>query len=250
MKIFILMQDEPFYLFDEIKKLVAKKSIKIVGVVVLSQRLPNDSLWRLINRYLNIFGLLGFLKLGFKTLYLKLIKQRSLGAYFKEVGIPIISGDNINHPKFLEEVKNLQPDLLVSIACPQKIRDSLLEIPKLGAINLHGGYLPDFPGVFTPFWNLMSGNLEAGCTVHWVNSDIDSGEIITRIKFPISNQMSIMDIYSRISKHGISLLCETLDKIEFGHYEKIPNQHQINSYNSFPSKADRKLFRQKGFRSI
>jgi methionyl-tRNA formyltransferase len=250
MNLLLLMQDEPFYLYDEMHHLINKKNIKIIGVSILPQKLPNDSLFKFLNRYVNVFGFLGLIKLAWKVILQKYIKRKSLINLFRQKNIRIIDGADINHKKFIAQVKLLNPDLIVSIACPQKIRFQLLQLPKYGSINLHGGYLPDFPGVFTPFWNLLSGSGQAGCTVHWVSNEIDAGKIIIRKKFSINKKMSIMEIYSLISKHGISILCKALDKIHSGTGDFILNRQHSEHYNSFPTKADRKLFKKMGFKSI
>ncbi|MBT8582098.1 hypothetical protein G6653_04835 [Polynucleobacter paneuropaeus] len=250
MKILLIIQDDPFYLYDDIQILIDNKDIEIKGVAVLDQKLPSDSYFKLITRYLNIFGTIGTIKLTRKAIYLKYIKKRIIDNIFKKNNIKVLKPKNINNYLFIEEVNNLNIDLIISIACPQKISNGLLKCAKKGGINLHGGYLPDFPGVFTPFWNLLNESEQAGCTVHWINEQFDSGVIVDRIKFKINPKMSIMDIYSEISKNGMNLLSKSIKKIISNNYEPIANDYKKTSYNSFPTKYDRKLFKSKGCRAI
>jgi folate-dependent phosphoribosylglycinamide formyltransferase PurN len=247
-KIFLILQDEPFYLFDELKLLIQEN--EIVGATVLSQWLPADSISKLVRRYIFIFGIIGFLKLCFKTAYLKFFKMRNIETLFQRSGVTVFKTDNINSTDYVDRVLAETPDLIVSIACPQKLKSELLSTSRLGAINLHGGYLPDFPGVFTPFWNLLKGSNEAGCTVHWIDDTIDGGDIIERTKFSINGGMTIMQIYGLISSHGTKLLIDSIRLIEQNAAPRLPNLRAQGSYNSFPNASDSRDFRRKGLKAI
>ncbi len=247
-RVILILQDDPLFLYDDIDYLI--RNLNIVGFTVLGQKLPNDSISKLIERYVNIFGCFGFFRLALNVFFNKYIKRRLLVNKFNEWGIANYPTSDLNSSIYINSVKALEPDLLISIACPQKIRDELLAVPKIGSINLHGGYLPDFPGVFTPFWNLLKGSNYAGCTVHWMNCAIDSGDIILRKKFHIDGSMSILDIYSEISKIGIPLVVEAIDLLERKQINLIPNQSAEGCYNTFPTRRDGKLFRAKGFKAI
>lgn len=248
MRVFLITQDEPFYLYDDIKPLLAEGIV--VGATVLSQKLPTDSVFKLADRYLNIFGIIGFLKLGLKTVYYKFALQRDLVQQFKVKNIPVIDTQSINDASYIDRVRELRPDYIVSIACPQKLRAEILKVPTQGAINLHGGYLPDFPGVFTPFWNLVKESTHAGCTVHWMNAEIDGGDIIARDRFEIKKGQTMMDLYREISARGVRLLMSALKRLAEGTAERIPNPKVDGAYNSFPSKEDLRNFKKLGHRAI
>lgn len=248
MRIFLLLQDDPFFLPDTLGTLLDRHNV--VGATVLGQKLPHDHWLSYCARYVNVFGFWGLLRLSVWGLWRKYVLGKNLGKHLKARGIPLLTTKNINSVEFCDTLRNIQPDLLVSIACPQKLHADLLGLPLKGAINLHGGYLPDFPGVFTPFWNLLKGADQAGCTVHWMNNHIDGGEIIGRAAFPIHSGMSIYSIYEEISRLGIPLLAEALKDIERGAVVALPNPHAANAYHSFPTRRDRLEFVAKGLRVI
>lgn len=248
MRIFLILQDDPFYLYGEID--IILKKYDVVGVTVLGQRLPADSFCVMVRRYINVFGLLGFFKLGIKFFYKKFICGKNLKKKLISLGIDCIDTDCVNQKNYISKIQHYRPDLLVSIACPQKFGGDLLSVPKIGAINLHGGYLPDFPGVFTPFWNLYYGSTYGGCSVHWMSDSIDGGKIILRDKFEIINTMTIMEIYKSISKVGIKLLARAIELIQTNDYVNIPNHGFAENYNTFPTKKDGEVFRKKGLRAI
>lgn len=248
MRIYLILQDDPFYLYGDIDLILNK--YEVVGVTVLGQRLPADSFYVMVRRYINVFGLIGFFKLGVLFVYKKFICSRDLKKKLISCGIDCIDTDYVNRKDYVSKIQEYRPDLLVSIACPQKVGSGLLSVPKIGAINLHGGYLPDFPGVFTPFWNLYYGSAYGGCSVHWMNDSIDGGEIILRNKFEIKNTMTIMDVYKTISSIGVKLLASSIDLIQANKCMNIPNSGFAENYNTFPTKKEGKIFRKRGLRAI
>src|SRR5262249_43152347 len=96
----------------------------------------------------------------------------------RRAGIPCTRVPKVNAPEFLDRLRALDVELIVSIACPQKIGAELLALPKHGAINLHGSLLPRFQGMLPSFWVLARGETTTGVTVHWMNEAIDHGDIL------------------------------------------------------------------------
>jgi len=248
MKIGLLIQDENFYLYKYLHQLL--ESQNIVMASILSQKLPSESWSKTLNRYYTLFGPFTFCQLFLKTAYRKLLKKGDLKVLLEEYKVPLVPTENVNNPHYIEKISNLGLDLLVSIASPQILKPELLSIPKQGAINLHGGYLPDFPGVFTPFWNLLEGSKEAGCTIHYMEAGVDSGPIIKQCQFPIEPHDSMFSLYEKIVSHGIPLLLQSLDLIKKGEASMIENTTTFKNYHSFPTKQEAQSFRNQGFRYL
>ena len=83
---------------------------------------------------------------------------------------------DIHSEKTLSAVKAFEPTLGLSLAAPI-LRRSLFSIPDLGTINLHKGKVPDYRGMPPAFWELWNDEPSVGCTVHWVDDKLDSGNI-------------------------------------------------------------------------
>lgn len=244
MNIFLLIQDEPFHLYKYLPELIKRHNV--VGVTLLSQKLPSDTWLKTIAKYYTLFGCINFLRLSVLTVFRNLSGLGSLNKLVKKYNIPVIPTVSINNENYIKKVADYQPDLLISIACPQILKKKLITIPAKGALNLHGGYLPDFPGVFTPFWNLLKDSEFAGCTVHFINENIDAGPILKRIKFRIEKNDTVQSLYDKISRYGISLLIEAIDDIENQKTELLENKFNTNNYSSFPTEEQVKQFRKKG----
>jgi folate-dependent phosphoribosylglycinamide formyltransferase PurN len=245
MRILVLVQDEPFFLKRHLPFFLKKNNV--IAVVLLSQRLPNESYLKYICRYFKLLGFFDFVKMALIVIF-KNFFEKDLESKLKKLGIPVYKKININSPEFVDTLKSLKPNLGISIASPQIISNDILNFFDHGFINLHGGYLPDFPGVFTPFWNLLKNSTHAGCTVHEVCSKIDGGRIINRLKFPIGRDDSMMKIYEEITRKGIELLEISINQIENNNIKYIKNKYSKDNYNTFPTFRDGKHFRDKGLK--
>lgn len=246
MRVFLLVQDDPFFLPRYLPALL--KHVEAVGASVLGQKLPTDSITGVVKRYARLMGFRGLFTLAIMGFYRKAIQGFSLRRLLRKNNVPLIRAGDINAESFVASVRKLNPDLIVSIACPQKIRKELLSSAPRGGINLHGGYLPDFPGVFTPFWNLLEGADQAGCTVHWITERIDGGPILGRKTISIEPGDTIFRLYEKIAREGIDLLVAILKRLSIGDLEPIPNEAKTMRYHSFPSRQDMREFRTKGLK--
>jgi len=98
----------------------------------------------------------------------------------KEVGIPVLSTTNINDPIFLERLRNLKIDLVINMRTRSIFRQPLLELPRLGCINIHHGLLPDYRGTLCDL-RALHENREAGFSIHQMIAKVDQGKIIKRV---------------------------------------------------------------------
>ena len=94
----------------------------------------------------------------------------------KKNRIPFRVITNSNDPAYVQHIRELQPDLIISYSAPQVIRDELLGVPKYGVINVHGALLPDYRGLLPSFWYLYKDEKLGGATVHYMSAKIDDGD--------------------------------------------------------------------------
>ena len=98
-------------------------------------------------------------------------------ALAKKHDIPLHFFDNPNSPDFLEFVKNHQTDLLINARTRFIYKSKILKLPRLGAINIHHGLLPEFRGTMCDLWALYN-NRPTGFSIHVMEKKIDNGGII------------------------------------------------------------------------
>jgi folate-dependent phosphoribosylglycinamide formyltransferase PurN len=118
--------------------------------------------------------------------------------------IPLVEVDSFESTETLTKIRKLAPDLAIH-AGAGILRKELLSIPKLGTLNAHMGILPHFRGMNVAEWSRLLGAV-VGCTVHLIDTDIDTGAIICRMPVPVHNVTSIAELREAVDKAQISLL--------------------------------------------
>ena len=165
--------------------------------------------------------------------------------------IPLERVPKVNAPAFVASLRERQVELLVSVACPQVCKRELLAVASQGAINIHGALLPDYQGLLPSFWVLANGEAHGGVTVHYMDEQLDHGDIIAQRQVPIEARDTVHSLVKR-SKIGIGkhLLVEAIEKIERGEVERRKMDAGKARYFSFPDAEAVKRFRARGRRFI
>lgn len=125
--------------------------------------------------------------------------------------------DRLNLPLVdLESVKDLQPDLGISVRFHQILRKRHLEAFSLGVVNLHGAPLPEMRGSMCDAAALLEGRTSFGTSIHWMDEGIDEGDILAVEHFPIAPTDTVFDLFQRANSRGLELLKTHLDDILSG----------------------------------
>ncbi len=101
-------------------------------------------------------------------------------------GIPVFTPDSVNTPEWIEKIRELKPDLLLSVYYRNMIGQAILDIPPLGAFNMHGSLLPKYRGRAPINWAVLHGEPRIGMTLHRMVKRADAGEIIDQEGVEIS----------------------------------------------------------------
>lgn len=147
------------------------------------------------------------------------VKARAL-----ELDLPVIEVEDLRAPDFYRELKALQADLFVVVAF-RILPPELLELPARGAINLHASLLPKYRGAAPIHWAVMQGERQTGCTVFFLDKQVDAGQIIARRATDIGRNETTGDLYNRLKEIGSVLLADVVDDIERGDYETCRQNH-------------------------
>lgn len=116
----------------------------------------------------------------------------------EQYSIPVELSENINSPDFIDTVKKYNADLFVSMSFNQIFRDEIRNLPKQKTINCHAGKLPFYRGRNILNWALINDEKEFGITVHYMDSGIDTGDIILQETYPITD----LDDYGTLLKRA------------------------------------------------
>ena len=127
-----------------------------------------------------------------------------------------------NNIEFIEEIKSLQPDAICVVAYGKILPKEILEIAKFGCINVHGSLLPQYRGAAPIQWAVLNGDKTTGITTMYMDTGMDTGDMILKEKIEIGEDDTTGEIWERLSKIGANLLVKTLKQIEDGTAPRIP----------------------------
>jgi len=247
MRIVFLTTDDPLYLpalYERVFQAYAKETAMVYAVPPLyKEQTPRQAGWR----YFRTFGLGAAVGLVIRVLRAKLRRQ-SIASVCAKHGVPYAEPRDVNAPAFLDELRSLGPDVIVSVSCPQIFKTPLIELPPKGLLNVHGAILPQYRGVMPSFWMLANGEREAGVTVYFVNELIDAGDLCGQRVFDISPDESLDGFLRRSKAIAADLLVDVLGEVEEGTATRTPLDLSLGSYYSWPDKEAVKRFRAAGRR--
>jgi folate-dependent phosphoribosylglycinamide formyltransferase PurN len=134
---------------------------------------------------------------------------------------PISFCENQNAPRSIVSLQAWSPDLIVFTG-GNILRQGLLNVPRVGVLNVHLGLLPEIRGMSAPEWSLLK-NVPVGITIHFMHSGIDTGPILQRYEFPHTNQCkSLSDLRHRLIAFGVEKAVEVIAALDRGTISATP----------------------------
>ena len=247
MRVVIITQDEPFAVPILLEEFLSAKADRVVGLALEPPTSARESFLQMLRRWWSVFGPVTFLHYA-----LHYARQRLVGPSVRSVarkwGLPLIQATDINAPSFLSRLRELECDLVVSVASPRLFGRELLELPSKGCINVHSGPLPRYRGQLPSFWVLLNHESETAVTLHFMNESLDDGPIILQERVPIAEGETQASLMRRCKRIGGRLLAQAVDLLDTGPVETRPNPAQDATYYSFPTVAEARRFRREGGR--
>ena len=159
------------------------------------------------------------------------VKKRAL-----ELGLKVIEVEDLRSTEFEEQISALNPDLLVVVAF-RVLPKNIMDIPKIGSINLHASLLPKYRGAAPIHWAVINGEAETGCTIFFLDERVDTGSIILQKKLVIGDDETTGDVYNRLMGFGSDALLEAMHIIGSEDY-------QLQTQNDEDATPAPKLFKE------
>lgn len=147
-----------------------------------------------------------------------------------EHGIPVLQPEKVKEPEFVEQLRSYEPDLIAVTAFGQILSEPILEMPKYGCINVHGSLLPKYRGAAPMQWSIIDGEKVTGITTMYMAKGLDSGDILLKAEVEITDEDTFATIHDKMAVTGANLLLDTLDQLEAGTLERIPQDHDAATY--------------------
>lgn len=160
--------------------------------------------------------------------------------------IPIVDTKDINSTETIAVIKRWQPDIIISIYINQLIKRQLISLPLLGSLNIHPSLLPRNGGLIPYFWAIANGDKESGVTLHWLDEEFDTGDILLQEQINIETDDTVASLSFKSAQVGAKLIARGLDAIEKGDPPRIQQDLKNASYYSWPRPQDLERFRHNG----
>jgi len=144
--------------------------------------------------------------------------------------IPVYAPEDINHPLWVEKIRELAPDILFSFYYRDMLGEEILGIPSEGCLNLHGSLLPRYRGRCPVNWVLINGEKETGVTLHYMTPKPDDGDIAGQRRVTIDDDDTALSLYKKLTAATDNLLTELLPEIKEKRAGRIPQDKSLSSY--------------------
>lgn len=160
-----------------------------------------------------------------KKLAMSAVKERALVDDIK-----VYQPEKIKKSDEVNILKELQPDVIVVVAYGQLLSQEILDIPKLGCINVHASLLPKLRGAAPINWSIVNGDKESGVTTQYMVRGLDKGDVIQKMTVDIPENMTAGELLDQLSEKGKHLILRTLKAIEKGDLQRTPQDDEQSTY--------------------
>ena len=139
------------------------------------------------------------------------VKEKAL-----EHNLPVYQPKRAREPEFIEQMRELNPDVMVVVAFGQILPKALLDIPKYGCVNVHASLLPKYRGAAPIQWAVIRGEKVSGVTTMQMDVGLDTGDMLMKTEVALAEDETGGSLHDKLSVLGGELLIETLKGLEAG----------------------------------
>ena len=155
-----------------------------------------------------------------------------------ELGYPVFQPESVKTEQSLEILREYRPDLFVVVAFGHILPKRLLEMPAMGAVNLHASLLPKYRGPAPIQWAIINGESETGVTSMLMDAGLDTGEILMADKTPIQADDTAGTLHDRLSRLSADVLKKTLAGFASETIRPMAQNHALATYAPLLKKSD------------
>lgn len=131
-------------------------------------------------------------------------------------GIPVFQPVKIKTAEAIAELRKYEADIFVVAAFGQILSKEILDMPRLGSVNIHASLLPKYRGAAPINWCIIDGEKETGVTIMQMDEGIDTGDMLSKAIVPIDEKETAESLFDKLAKAGAKLIVETLPLLEAG----------------------------------
>jgi methionyl-tRNA formyltransferase len=144
----------------------------------------------------------------------------------QEAGISVVQPEKIkNNPEFRASLESIKPDAIIVVAYGRIIPEWMLNLPRLGNINLHSSLLPKYRGAAPIQWAVANGETVTGATTMRIDQGLDTGDMLLQRSLSIEPDQTAEQLFPLLAESGAGLMRETLEGLEAGTIKPIPQDN-------------------------
>jgi methionyl-tRNA formyltransferase len=155
-----------------------------------------------------------------------------------ELDLEVLQPSTLRDEKFRDQIRQLQPDFFVVLAFGHILSENILQLPRLGTINIHASLLPKYRGPAPVQWAIIKGESQTGITTMLMDKGVDTGDILLTQKEPIFPEDTAATLHDRLAVRGADLLVKTLEGCASESIKPIPQDHSKATYAPLLKKQD------------
>jgi methionyl-tRNA formyltransferase len=250
LRVFFVTEEDPLYVirfFDIFFAEYPRENVEICGVTI--DQAFHEPIWKTLRRMQGLYGPSELFSQGLRFAGARL-RGRSIESLAVSAGVPIVTTPSVNRPEYIEAIRAIAPDVIVSVAATEIFKPELLGIPRLGCINIHSGRLPTYRGMMPTFWQMLRGEPAVTITVHRMAEKLDAGDVLATRLFEIKRNDSLDRVIKGTKCEGARLLIGVLRDLRADRAQSTPLDMNEASYFSFPKPKDVREFRRRGHRLL
>ena len=143
--------------------------------------------------------------------------------------LEVFQPENIKEDEAMKRITSLEPDLIITAAYGQFLPQAMLQLPTLGAINVHASLLPKYRGGAPIHYALWNGDEETGITIMYMTKAMDAGDIISQRSIPIESSDDVGVLFEKLAILGGELLVDTLPDLFAGKVQpQVQNEAEVS----------------------
>lgn len=161
------------------------------------------------------------------------VKQEAL-----KYSLPVFQPEKIKTEEFTAQLEDMQPDLIVVVAFGQILSQRILDIPRLGCVNVHASLLPRYRGAAPIHWSIINGEKETGVTTMLMDAGLDTGDMLLKDSVSITEEMTTEELHDALMEMGGKLLAQTVDGLVAGTIEPQKQDDSLSNYAGMLNKEN------------
>lgn len=159
----------------------------------------------------------------------------------EKYGIDFVRTENINSDAVAGKIREIKPGLIISAHLRRILKKEIFSLAEKGAINIHPSLLPKYRGLSPQHQAIMHGDHESGVTVHFVEEDVDTGNIVLQKKFNIERTDYILQVQAKMLMIYKTIVVEAVRLLESDSFKPIKQDTEQTSYFGPLKKSDRQI---------